>query len=72
MAIVLPKRAEILPKIANDRPPSKRRSPNIVSPLRVNFSPNNNGCIVARLWRLELFIAIREGLAKGGVCHIER
>jgi hypothetical protein len=36
------------------------------APPRVNFSTYDSGCIVARLWRLELSL-LTEGLAKRGI-----
>ena len=54
MARVLPKRAEAVEVVATGT--LQTRSVNIASPAPVNFSPNNTGCIVARLWRFELFI----------------
>ena len=69
MAIVFPKRAEILRKSrVTARPPRGDRRTSCAS--KVNFSPNNNGCIVARLWRLEPSSGKRGPLLREGLCRI--
>ena len=70
MAIVLPKRAEILRKSRMTARPPKAIAEHRAPPESI-FRP----IITAVLWRdcgVSSSPLVREGLDKGGVCHIER